>query len=296
MTEPRITNLIMCQNEEKLASLFSALSAAQAGYERIEKKSTGAILHGRKLKFANLGQIDDAVRAPLADHGLAILYPPGLLLEPNKRIMRGLLVHAEGGWVLGEMEVDTTPQEGDVKAKLHAEQSAGKAMSYARRNMFAYMSGAILIDEGADLDEGVPSGKSEEKPPAPAAPAPAAPTPAAPQAAEEAPAAQEAPPAPAEDGKPEQIGGAVKAAYREAAAAYQKASGGGDLMSLDEYTAYREGLVSLSKQAADRPTFDAITQRLCDGKVLEQLIIITDKAEAKKLYAAVNKHFNPDME
>jgi len=135
---------------DSITALAAALSLAQ-GEMAAAKKSTDNPYF--KSKYADLGEIIETARGPLAKNGLAI----SQLVQPDSdhAIVESILLHKSGEWISGIIQlkpVKTDPQ------------GIGSAITYARR----YGLGALLnMATEADDDGNAASGLTDKKPPKP---------------------------------------------------------------------------------------------------------------------------------
>ena len=147
---------------DNLGELIGALSKAQAEFKPIEKNRTVDVMTRTggtyRFRYATLDTILEAVRKPLADHGLAITQL--ITLRNGIPILQTLLLHQSGQWVSSEAQIIHTG----------ANQEFGSALSYMRR----YAISAILniasqedddanIAEGNHIQEVVPQAPVAEK-------------------------------------------------------------------------------------------------------------------------------------
>ena len=149
---------------DNLGELIGALSQAQAEFRPIEKNKTVDVMTRTggtyRFRYATLDAILEAVRKPLADHGLAITQL--ITLRNGIPILQTLLLHQSGQWVSSEVQIVLTGAGGN--------QEFGSALSYMRR----YAISAILniasqedddanIADGNHIQEVVPQAPVAEK-------------------------------------------------------------------------------------------------------------------------------------
>lgn len=149
---------------DNLEELIGALSKAQAEFKPIEKNRTVDVMTRTggtyRFRYATLDAILEAVRKPLADHGLAITQL--ITLRNGIPILQTLLLHQSGQWVSSEVQIVLTGAGGN--------QEFGSALSYMRR----YAISAILniasqedddanIADGNHIQEVVPQAPVAEK-------------------------------------------------------------------------------------------------------------------------------------
>lgn len=153
----------MTRSSETLASLAAALSVFQGQVEAATKNATNPHL---KNKYADLPSIWEAIRAPLAANGLAVvqLPTPG---EDGRLYLETRLMHSSGEWIAGTIAMPLSKND---------PQGYGSALTYARRYGLAAVLGITQEDDDAEAATNR----------APARPAPAKAPPAAPPPANKA--------------------------------------------------------------------------------------------------------------
>jgi hypothetical protein len=138
---------------ESIKELAAALAKAQAAIPAAKFDAIGFL----KNKYASLGAIIEAARAPLAANGLSVAQLP--INEGEGIGVTTILMHASGVYI----ESTLTLPVGDEKGKSTA-QVAGSVITYLRRYALASVLG-IYADE--DTDGSAPAKKVDK--PAPAA-------------------------------------------------------------------------------------------------------------------------------
>lgn len=138
-----------------VGKLADALSKAQAEFPPIVKDKTATVKSEKGVytyQYADLASVLDAVRAPLAKHGLAYTQPIKLR-EDGRSILLTKLMHVSGECEEAEWALPTgSPQQ------------VGSALTYARR----YCLCAILgVAAEIDDDDGQ-AGQGATQPPKPA--------------------------------------------------------------------------------------------------------------------------------
>lgn len=125
---------------ESLSKLYTALAAAQGGFEGVKKKRVEIRKDGRKLydfEYAPLAELQRVTRAHLAEHKIAFLQP--FSMAQGDGTIRTVVAH--GGARLVTV-VHFRPQ-GDIK-------QLGGQVTYLRR----YAMNALLgLDGDADVDD-----------------------------------------------------------------------------------------------------------------------------------------------
>ena len=133
------------EKSNEVKNLAIALCKFQGAVETIKKTATNPFF---KSKYANLADILDIIREPLADNGLSFVqFPKG------KYGLETMLLHTSGEWLSEWYEMQPTKND---------PQGAGSVITYQRR----YALGAILglnIDEDDDGNKGSQPVKEPEK-------------------------------------------------------------------------------------------------------------------------------------
>lgn len=132
----------------EIGKLAEALAAAQSGFGHIKKERTARIASSKgeySYRYADLSDVLEAVRMPLAKNGLALLQPMTWQEEHPWLVTR--LVHASGEWIesLYPLATYDRPQE------------MGSAITYARR----YTITALLGIAAEEDDDGGAAQRSE---------------------------------------------------------------------------------------------------------------------------------------
>jgi hypothetical protein len=126
------------QKSESIKELATALCKFQGAVEKIKKTTTNPFF---KSKYANLADILDVIRQPLADAGLSFVqFPKG------QHELETMLMHVSGEWMSETYEMPPTKND---------PQGLGSAITYQRR----YALGAIL---GLNIDEDDDGNKASE--------------------------------------------------------------------------------------------------------------------------------------
>ena len=121
---------------EQINELANALCKAQSQMKHADKDATNPAF---KSKYATLASVIDAVRAPLANHGLAFTQLPS---ETESGVaVETVLLHTSGQWISSSLTVPSG------KTTAHG---VGAAITYAKRYGLAAMCGisAETDDDG----------------------------------------------------------------------------------------------------------------------------------------------------
>lgn len=140
----------MTSEMEAKCAFYKALSAAQSEIEGAIKNSTNP--HFRS-KYADLGAVWEACRAPLTKHGLSVIQCPSFEPDRGVVVVTTILAH-EGGY---ETSFPLTMPVSKVDA-----QGVGSAISYARR--YALMAAVGIAPEDDDGNAAVAQGDNHKAP------------------------------------------------------------------------------------------------------------------------------------
>lgn len=121
---------------ESIAALAASLSLFQMNCDSAKKNAANPHL---KNKYADLGSVWDAIRAPLGEFNLAVVQLP-MPGEPGTLKLRTQLVHTSGEWIASEIVMPLGKQD---------PQGYGSALTYARRYALAAMLGVTQDDDDA---------------------------------------------------------------------------------------------------------------------------------------------------
>lgn len=158
---------------DSIGNLATALAAAQGEIQNPAKTKTAKVMlkNGGSYSFAyaDLADVFDAIRMPLAAHGLAIVQAPSIVYDPELPPIVSVLtriLHASGEWMENEVKMVAEESRPQVVAS---------AITYAKRYAIQAML-AIVAEE--DDDGNAASGnqaqiEQRQRPQRQAAPAPA---------------------------------------------------------------------------------------------------------------------------
>jgi len=125
---------------EQCGELFTALAAFQG--EVTPPKKTASNPHF-KSKFADLADVLEAVRAPLAKHGLSLTQMAVGACETHVRVVT-IVAHKSGQWFRGAL---------DMPLAQKTPQGVGSAISYARRYCAMAALGIAAEDDDGERAE-----------------------------------------------------------------------------------------------------------------------------------------------
>jgi len=148
----------------EINELSAALAKAQGAMEAAKMGSVNPFL---KNKYADLGSVIQAARAPLAANGLSFTQHPSVT-ETHVTVTT-LLAHSSGQWITSEISLPLDGGKG-----LSLAQSMGAIITYLRRYTLSAILG-IYADEDTDGNEGKtnkPQAKAKQETQAQAPPLP----------------------------------------------------------------------------------------------------------------------------
>lgn len=133
----------------EVKDLFTALSKAQGEISAAKKDSVNSFFKDRNNKehhYADLESVWDAVRAPLAKHGLCVIQTVSYHQTVSGQAgVTGLLTtlgHSSGQWI--DSFYPLNPIKNDP-------QGMGSAITYARRYALAAMLGVVQADDDGEV-------------------------------------------------------------------------------------------------------------------------------------------------
>lgn len=126
------------EQSESIKELATALSKAQGEITGAIKGSENPFF---KSKYADLATCMEAIREPLANHGLSIIQTFGH--DGGAVIVYTTLAHSSGEWIRGALAM--TPD----KRGPQGPQAVGSCISYARRYSLAIV-GLVQLDDDAE--------------------------------------------------------------------------------------------------------------------------------------------------
>jgi len=126
----------------EINELAAALASAQAKFPTVERTETALIKNEKanyQYRYASLASVLEAVRAPLAENGLAIIQSPRTT-EANRIVVHLLLLHKSGQFMEDEFSLPVGQQ---------TPQGIGSIISYARRYQLQAFLGLGTDDDDA---------------------------------------------------------------------------------------------------------------------------------------------------
>lgn len=128
------------RTSDAINDLADALAKVQG---EVEGASKGRVNPAFKSKYAELSDVWDAIRAPLAKHGLSVIQAPGR--NGADVVLTTRIMHKSGQWL--ESDVWAAPTKGDV-------QGVGSTITYLRRYSLMAMIGVCPEDDDGNAASG----------------------------------------------------------------------------------------------------------------------------------------------
>src|SRR5581483_5774150 len=130
------------RTSETVAQVATALVRAQGSFPRVRKNKTNSA-HGNQ--YAELGEMIQRTRKPLAANGLAVLQVPTSDLEKEEITITTRLQHESGEWMESDFTLPIFEEEW-AKDNVNG-QVVVSAVSYARRCAYASMLAIATADD-----------------------------------------------------------------------------------------------------------------------------------------------------
>lgn len=125
------------KQSESIKELATALSKAQAEIEGAKKDSTNPFF---KSSYADLTSVIDAIKEPLAKHGLSISQMTDFD-DDGREFVETQIMHSSGEWLRGRLL---------LKAKDDSPQAQGSSLSYSRRYSLQAALCVSALDDDAN--------------------------------------------------------------------------------------------------------------------------------------------------
>jgi hypothetical protein len=122
---------------ESINELAAALSKAQGAMRHAKRDETNPFF---KSKYADLASVVEAIKEPLAAHGLA--YSQVLDVGEDGVYVETILMHSSGQWISGRLKMPV--------AKPNDPQALGSASTYCRRFSLQSIIGIPAADDDAE--------------------------------------------------------------------------------------------------------------------------------------------------
>ena len=136
MLEKHLRRMREAQFSDSLAELAPALAKAQAEFSTPKRTKEAMVTATRSYKYADLQDVLNSVREPLAKHGLSITQMTQEYAGQLELVT--LLLHSSGQWLRSVYP---------VKARVEKPQEFGSAMTYARRYTLSALLGIASEDD-----------------------------------------------------------------------------------------------------------------------------------------------------
>lgn len=133
------------QKSESIKEIAVALVKAQAGIKAAIKDATNPHF---KSKYADLGSVVEAVKAPLLKEGITFLQ--GVEDAENGVAVETMLLHTSGEWLSSTVKIPATKQDA---------QGYGSAITYGRRYGLQAMCGVPAEDDDGNAATAAAQGK-----------------------------------------------------------------------------------------------------------------------------------------
>lgn len=149
-----------------IAAIADALAKAQAEIQNPVKDRTARVKSDKAdytYNYADLANVLDAVRPPLAKHGIAIVQAPAVSPDGETLTVTTRLIHSSGEWIETELTTGIDPG-----AKI---QTLGSGITYLRRYALQAIVGVVAEEDDDGNQAQGQSAQTQQRRPAPAAPA-----------------------------------------------------------------------------------------------------------------------------
>jgi hypothetical protein len=145
------------QHSEQINELAAALAKAQAEITGARRSSENPFF---RSKYADLAEVWDVIRGPLSKNEIAVYQAPEM--EDGRVKVTTMLIHASGQWARSELSLrmvkERRGQGGEREfVPLDDPQSAGSAITYARRYALAAAVGVAQEDDDGNAASVQPS-------------------------------------------------------------------------------------------------------------------------------------------
>jgi len=134
------------KHSEQINELATALAKAQGQIEGAKKTSDNLYF---KSKYADLAEVWEACRKPLADNGLAVVQGDGIASEDGNVSIETMLLHVSGQWISSSLEAKPTKTD---------PQGIGSCITYLRR--YGLQS---LVGISPEDDDGNAASQADQK-------------------------------------------------------------------------------------------------------------------------------------
>lgn len=128
-------DLNIVKMSEQTDLLFAALSLAQASYERVERSNSVDRGPGGKYKYAELSDVQQALKEPFSKNGLSYSQ------WPHPSGITTMISHRSGQWIAGFLE------GANIQMRGVGPQDFGSFLTYMRRYSLAAATGIAQEDD-----------------------------------------------------------------------------------------------------------------------------------------------------
>jgi hypothetical protein len=152
------------QHSEQINELAASLAKAQAEITGARRSSENPFF---KSRYADLAEVWDVIRGPLSKNGIAVYQAPEM--EDGRVKVTTMLIHTSGQWMRSELSLrmvkERRGQGGEREfVPLDDPQSAGSAITYARRYALAAAVGVAQEDDDGNAASAQPTRVSPRLP------------------------------------------------------------------------------------------------------------------------------------
>ncbi|MCQ2603272.1 MAG: ERF family protein, partial [Clostridia bacterium] len=149
---------------QTVGAIAAALANAQAEMNNASKNQRNS---GFNSKYADLAEIINTMREPLAKNGLSVSQLVGGFDAVTSTLqLTTILLHSSGEWIQSDMSIPVKPKFDKQTQTLQIDpQCAGSAITYARRYSLAAMIGISQEDDDGNAASGVDIGRTPPPPP-----------------------------------------------------------------------------------------------------------------------------------
>lgn len=146
---------------QTIGALAAALAKAQSEMNNASKNKVNG---GFNSKYADLAQVINTTREPLAKNGLSVAQcVGGFDSATNTMQLTTILMHSSGEWIQSDMTIPVKSKyDKNSKTWQMDAQCAGSAITYARRYSLAAMIGISQDDDDGNAASGFVANDDEQ--------------------------------------------------------------------------------------------------------------------------------------
>jgi hypothetical protein len=159
MPEKTPTAPASLNSSDKIEKVAAAMVAFQSSLEPIKRDTEGQV-GPRKMKYADLATVMEAAKPLLSENKLCVIQTTEVKEEPNKLVLKTVLLHESGQWISSEYLV--------VCKDWNDPQKLGSGMTYARRYSLMPLLGMVALgedDDGHAATQKHQNGETKKQPP-----------------------------------------------------------------------------------------------------------------------------------